>query len=119
MKVIGIQNSKGEYEGNKYHNLVFQVGVENTNTNKDVVGLLADVVKIRYTDINTMLGLGLADQSDVEKLGASDFDNYIGAEIDVAYNKYGAVQSVKVLKWAEKEKVDSAAPTAVHAEKKP
>lgn len=95
MKVIGIVNSQGEYEGRKYHNLVLQVAAENTNTNKDVVGKLAEVVKIRYADLNVLLGLGLADDSDVEKLTAADFDEYLGCDIDVAYNKYGAVQSIK------------------------
>ena len=105
MKVIGIVNSQGEYEGRKYHNLVLQVAAENTNTNKDVVGKLAEVVKIRYADLNVLLGLGLADDSDVEKLTAADFDEYLGCDIDVAYNKYGAVQSIK--KISEPSKNDT------------
>ena len=76
MKVIGIVNSRGEYEGRPYHNLVFQVAAENTNTNKDVVGMLADTVKVRYADLNTLFGLGLPDQAEVEKLTAADFDDY-------------------------------------------
>jgi len=44
-----------------------------------------------------LFGMGLADPSDAEKLQASAFDDYLGAEIDVAYNKYGAVNSVKVV----------------------
>ena len=105
MKVIGIVNSQGEYEGRKYHNLVLQVAAGNTNSNKDVVGKLAEVVKIRYADLNVLLGLGLADDSDVEKLTAADFDEYLGCEIDVAYNKYGAVQSIK--KISEPPKTDT------------
>lgn len=121
MKVVGIVNSRGDYEGRPYHNLVFQVEVENENPNKDCVGLLTDVVKLRYSDINCLLGLGLADQADVEKLKASDFESeFLGAEIEVAYNKYAAVQSIKVVKSPEKAKTgESAAPSAVHAEKKP
>lgn len=94
MKVVGIANSQGEYEGRKYHNLVFQVNVENSNENKDVCGLLVDTVKIRYQDINAIFGIGLADPADVEKLKAADFDEWLNADIDVAYNKYGAVQSI-------------------------
>lgn len=105
MKVIGIANSQGEYEGRKYHNLVLQVNVENTNDNKDVCGMLVDTVKIRYADINAIFGIGLADPADVEKLKAADFDEWLNCEIDVAYNKYGAVQSVK--KISEPPKTDT------------
>lgn len=110
MKVIGIVNSQGEYEGRKYHNLVFQVNAENTNSNKDVCGLIADVVKVRYADLNLLLGLGLADDSDVEKLKASDFEDFLNCEIDVSYNKYGAVQSIKKISEppkSEPPKVDT------------
>ena len=98
MKVIGIVNSRGEYEGRPYHNLVFQVAAENTNKNKDVCGKLAETVKVRYADLNTLLGLGLADPQDVENLTAADFDEYLNCDIEVAYNKYGAVQSITKLK---------------------
>lgn len=97
LKVVGILNSQGEYEGRKYHNLVFQVNVENENENRDCCGMLVDTVKIRYVDINNIFGIGLADPADVEKLKAADFDEWLNCEIDVAYNKYGAVQSVKKL----------------------
>ena len=103
MKVVGIVNSQGDFNGKPYHNLVFQVTTENENENRDVCGLLVDTVKIRYADLNVVLGLGLADPSDVEKLGAEMFDDYLGAELEVSYNKYGAVQSIKANK-AEKPK---------------
>lgn len=97
MKVIGIVNSQGDYQGRPYHNLVFHVSYENTNANKDVCGSLTDTVKVRFADLNEMFGLGFADPADVEKLHAEDFSDYIGKEIDVAYNKFGAVQSVNIV----------------------
>lgn len=96
MKIVGIVNSQGDFNGKPYHNLVLHVTMENENTNKDVCGLLTDTIKLRYSDINDMLGLGLADPSDVEKLKAETFQQYVGKKIDVAYNKFGAVQSVKI-----------------------
>ena len=39
--------------------------------------------KIRYADLNTILGLGLADPADVESLKAEAFSDYVGAEIEV------------------------------------
>lgn len=102
MKVVGVLNSQGDFNGNRYHNLVLQVVTENTNDKKDVCGQLVDTVKIRYADLNNILGLGLADPADVEKIQAESFSDYIGADIDVGYNKYGAVQSLKVIKAPEK-----------------
>ena len=108
MKVLGVSVVNGEYEGRKYHNLVFQVAAPNDNPNKDVVGDLVDTVKIKFTDINIILQLGLADQADVEKLTASAFSDYIGSEISVSYNKYGAVNSITVVKSkSELEKLDT------------
>lgn len=105
MKVVGIINSQGDYNGNKYHNLVLQCTAENTNDKKDVFGLLVDTVKIRYADLNAVFSMGLADSSDVEKLTASAFEDYVGAEIDVSYNKFGAVQAIKVLSTSKSEPI--------------
>ena len=101
MKIVGIINTQGEFNGNRYHNLVLHVTYENDNDKKDVCGMLTDTVKIRYADLDTVLNLGLADPADVERLQAESFSDYLGAEIDVAYNKFGAVQSVTVLKAPE------------------
>lgn len=97
MKVVGIINSSGDFNGKPYHNLVLQCTDENKNDKKDICGLIVDTVKIRYADLDAVFGMGLADPSDAEKLQASAFDDYLGAEIEVAYNKYGAVNSVKVI----------------------
>lgn len=103
MKVVGIVNSGvGEYQGRKYHNLVLHVTYENDNANKDVIGVLTDTVKLRYADLNTIFNMGLDDPADAEKLGADTFDYLKGAEIEVAYNKFGAVQSITILKEAPK-----------------
>lgn len=109
MKVIGLVNSQGDYEGRHYHNLVLQVEAKNTNANKDVCGLLADTVKLRYSDLNTLFNMGFADPADVEKLTAKDFkDILLNAEVDVAYNKFGAVQSVSILREPPKSEPNSA-----------
>lgn len=102
MKIIGIINSMGEYQGNKYHNLVLHCSYPDTNGNRDSVGFLTDTVKLRFTDINSILGMGFADQADVEKLHAEDFGHLLNKEIEVAYNKFGAVQAVKVLDSVDK-----------------
>lgn len=104
MKILGIVNSQGDFNGNKYHNLVLHCSYPEPNANKDTCGLLVDTVKLRFTDLNSILGMGFADPSDVEKLHAEDFNHLIGAEIEVSYNKFGAVQAVKVLSSSDKSK---------------
>lgn len=115
MKVVGVSNSGvGEYQGRRYHNLVLHVTYKEANANKDVIGLLTDTVKLRYADLNNIFSMGLADPADSEKLGADTFSYLLGAEIEVAYNKFGAVQSVTILEEAPKSPVKPAS-TANHA----
>lgn len=102
MKVVGVINSQGEFNGNKYHNLVLHCVTNNDNEKKDVCGKLTETVKVRYSDLNSLFGLGLADPADVEKIQASAFSDYIGAEISVAYNKFGAVQAITVIRMPDK-----------------
>lgn len=116
MKVVGLVNSSGDYQGRRYHNLVIHVTYQETNGNKDVKGVLTDTVKVRYVDLDTIFGMGLADSSDAEKLGTDYFSFLLGSEIEVAYNKFGAVQAINVIEEAPKEKKETN--TAVHADTK-
>lgn len=102
MKVIGIVNSSGEYQGRKYHNLVLHCNYPDDNGNRDSCGELTDTVKLRFSDLNSIFGMGFAEPSDVEKLHAEDFAHLLNKQIEVAYNKFGAVQSVKVLDSVDK-----------------
>ena len=97
MKVIGIVNSQGEYQGTKYHNLVLYVTYKETNVLKDCRGLIADKIKLRFSDLNALFSMGLADSKDVEKMTTENFDFLLGKEIEVAYNKFGGVLTVNVL----------------------
>lgn len=97
MKVIGIVNSKGDYQGNKYHNLVLHVTYKETNERKDCRGLLVDTIKLRFADLNALFSMGLADPKDVDNMTSENFDFLLGKEIEVAYNKFGGVQTVNVL----------------------
>lgn len=106
MKVLGIVNSSGVYEGRKYHNLVLHVSYQETNGNKDFKGLMVDTVKLKYADLDVLLNMGLADPSDVEHMGTDSFSWLIGKELVVAYNKFGQVQSIDVIDEKSGEVVD-------------
>lgn len=103
MKIIGIVNSMGDYQGNKYHNLVLHVSYKDTNERKDCQGLMTDKLKLRYSDLNDLLSLGLADPADVQKMTSETFNYLLGKEIEVAYNKFGGIQSLKVLDTNDKK----------------
>lgn len=102
MKVIGIVNSSGEFQGRKYHNLVLHCNYPDDNGNRDSCGELTDTVKLRFSDLNSIFAMGFADPADVEKLHAEDFAHLLNKQIEVAYNKFGAVQAVKVLDSVDK-----------------
>lgn len=102
MKIIGLVNSKGDYNGNKYHNLVLHCSYVENNEKRDTAGELTDTIKLRYSDLNSLFSMGLADPSDVEKMTAENFDFLLGEEIEVYYNKFGAVQSVSLLSSKDK-----------------
>lgn len=104
MKILGIVNSQGDFNGNKYHNLVLHCSYKETNERKDCCGELTDVVKLRFSDLNALFSMGLADPSDVEKMTAANFDYLLGEEIEVSYNKFGAVQGVTILDSKDKSK---------------
>lgn len=106
MKILGLVNSSGDYQGHRYHNLVIHVSYVETNGNKDCKGELVDTIKLKYSDLNTLFNMGLADPSDVEKLGTDTFSYLIGKSIDVAYNKFGAVQSVQIYDTNTAEIID-------------
>lgn len=102
MKILGIVNSQGDFNGNKYHNLVLHCSYKETNERKDCCGELTDVVKLRFSDLNAFFSMGLADPSEVERMSAANFDFLLGEEIEVSYNKFGAVQGIKVLDSKDK-----------------
>lgn len=102
MKIVGIVNSQGEYQGNRYHNLVLHCTYKEENEKIDCIGIKTDFIKLRYSDLNSLFSMGLADNRDTESLTAAKFDFLLGEEIEVNYNKFGAVQSIKVLSSKDK-----------------
>lgn len=103
MKILGIVNSQGNYQGRDYHNLVLHVSYKEENLNKDFQGLMVDTVKLRYSDLNTIFNMGIPDPKDVEKMQSAEFSHLIGKEIEVNYNKFGGVQSVKLIDTNDKK----------------
>lgn len=91
--VIGVTESGPDvYQGKHYHNLVLHTSRTSDNT----VGGRAEQLKIKYTKLNDIFGLGLSQEA-VEKLHPTDFQNLLNKEIKVYFDRYRNVDSLQVI----------------------
>lgn len=84
VKVIGIQEKLGKYEGHEYHNFILHCTKEEDGS----LGLVTELVKIKAFDVNTVFD---------RCMGSADWKNLIGKEIKYFCDKYGKVIDVRVL----------------------
>jgi len=84
MNVVGIGIKKGNYNGNDYHNVVFHGLI---SASEKGFGNFVEQVKVNY---NFLLGFLKITQDQIPGL--------VGREILFAYDKYGKVEYVTVLK---------------------
>jgi len=81
MKVVGIKQAAGKYEGQDYHNVNLHCTFEDENA----LGLVTEVVKCKFAKIKEIFGM---------EMKAEDWQGLIGSDILVNYSKYGAVNGV-------------------------
>lgn len=96
-KVVGVSVKSGEYQGHAYKNLVLYT----LSKSKEVQGEYAETVKVKFKNLNEALSLNMT-AAEIDNLGAMDFINLIGKEIEVYYDKFRNVEEVNVLS-AEKK----------------
>ena len=88
MRVIGISESKGKYQGFKYHNYIFYC----ENPVSTVAGIVVERFKIKSNVISNFYERF----GDGKKL--DDFFNYlIGKEIYIFYNRYGQPEGIDLI----------------------
>ena len=78
-EIIGMTVQQGEYEGNKYHNLIFYCS--RTSTDEKVLGKIVKEVKIPYMKASHLL-------KSVEGV----LEKFIGEKLVVMYNEKGYVE---------------------------
>lgn len=83
MKVIGIQERSGEYQGNKYHNVMIHC----TKESDDSYGEITEVIKVKFANVREVFG---------KAMSAADWQNLLHNTIYVNYDRYGIVQSVQI-----------------------
>lgn len=84
MKVIGIQERSGEYQGNKYHNVMIHC----TKESDDSYGEITEVIKVKFSNVREVFG---------KAMSSADWQNLISKNIFVNYDRYGVVQFVQIV----------------------
>ena len=83
MKVVGITEKSGEYQGREYHNIMIHC----TNESDDAYGLITEVVKVKFGNVREVFG---------KAMSSADWQNLVDKTVFVNYNRYGTVQSVQI-----------------------
>lgn len=83
MKVIGIQEKSGSFEGREYHNVMIHC----TKESDDSYGEITEVVKVKFANVREVFG---------KPMSASDWQNLLQKTVFVNYNRYGNVQAVQI-----------------------
>lgn len=90
MKVVGIAEKKGEYQGTAYHNYMIHC----LKDDDEALGQISEVLKVKVAKVKEVFG---------RPMEYYDLDDLIGAEIRCYYDKFGAPSEIRVV-----EKSDSA-----------
>jgi len=91
MTVVGIQEKKGEYNGNAYHNYLIHCLKDDDNA----LGQISEVLKVKVAKVKEIFG---------KPMGLEDLDSIIGEDIRCYYDKFGSPSEIRVV-----EKSDTAA----------
>ena len=84
MKVIGVTDSSGNYQGNDYHNIIFHC-TEPFDNDKST-GLRTESFKVKYTIIAEIIG---------KPLTSKEFAAFVGQEVNFYYDKFNHVNLVQ------------------------
>lgn len=86
MKVIGIQEKAGKYEGRDYHNFILHCTKKADGNGS--LGEVTELVKIKASDSSYIFD---------KVMTSSDWQNLIGKEIKYFCDKYGKVVDVRIV----------------------
>lgn len=105
LKIIGITESKGTYQGFEFHNLVLNL----TTADDHTIGYKVETAKIKWKNLDEVFDLELPENTTCENyFDLKSFSNLLGRYCHIYYDKYRAVSEVKV-EEAKASKPDNAA----------
>lgn len=85
MKVVGIQEKKGNYQGTEYHNYLIHC----LKDDEEAIGQISEVVKVKFVKAKEVFG---------RVMSADDFNALIGKEIRCYFDCYGVTTEIRVIK---------------------
>lgn len=86
LTVIGVQQKQGEYQGKPYNNYILHCTKEDESGNS--FGVISEQVKVKASKVVEIFG---------HTMTPSDWDELVGKEIRVFYNKYGTADEVRII----------------------
>lgn len=93
MKIIGIEDKIGEYEGSPYHNVNIHTAIEfNNDISK---GFNTKKVKVKY-DVLT--------NSFKKAFTTAEILNLVGKDVDFSYDEFKNVKKIEILDSVQDEK---------------
>lgn len=93
VKIVGVSESKGKYQGYDFHNLVVHV----ERSDRNCLGVRAEQKKVKWTNLDYVFGLGNLSSSDIAKLKIADFQNIVGKEADLFFDQYGNLEKLDLI----------------------
>lgn len=88
MTVVGIQEKKGEYNGNAYHNYLLHCLKVDDNS----LGQISEIVKVKASNMREVFG---------RPMDLPELDALIGEEIRCYYDKFGNASEIRLVEKAE------------------
>ncbi len=84
IKVVGVSESKGNYNGSDYHNVILHTVQDMDNT----IGQRVIQEKCKFKNVESVFGA---------RMSAADWQFLIGKEVRCFYDRFGQLQSVSVV----------------------
>lgn len=84
LTVIGVQQKKGNYQGVAYDNYILHC----TREDENAFGVVSEQIKIKSFSVPDVFGVSMSN---------SDWNELIGKNIRVFYNKYGNADEVRIM----------------------
>lgn len=85
IKVVGVSERSGNYQGFDYHNVYIHVNREDNNA----FGVIAEQIKIKFAQVPNVFG---------KAMSAADWQALVGKDISVSYNRFGNCEAINIIK---------------------
>lgn len=92
LSVCGVQVKKGQYQGFDYHNVLIHCINDNPTpdtANCQTKGQTTETIKVKFALVKEVFG---------KPMSSVDWDNLIGEQIRVFFNRFGNPDKIEIVK---------------------